>query len=463
MSPTSDPAPLLFTPTSNVLAHVGRCVILARELQRRGHRIIFAGLPRYLTDPGVVSSGEFEFYELPDFDLDEGLEILRTVRKRPLGYAIEANIAAERRLLRSLRPRAVIVDFRPSIYISARLHGVPLIALLGGRWLYQYAARPYRAFRTYAHYPLIRRLVGLRGADLLMPPLQRLAMRYKSGPLARAFKRHGLAARKTPWDMLVGDYNLILDTALMCPMKPLPDTFAKVGPIFWSPVQSLPPWVPELNHRRPLIYVTMGSTAHPALFRVLLEVFRGLKAQILMTTGGQITLRAEETPSNVRVEKYLPGAQVMAYVDLVIHHGGIGTVYQTISAAKPSIAVATHFEQEIIGAMLEDHGAGILLTMREVMRDPAVLTRTIAKVLSSTSPYQKHLARLQQDLQQYNPVQSAAMHIEAFLAALQGHHDSDQGQLANDVNSLGLAREQGGSGRYPLLARFELDGTNFER
>lgn len=98
MSPSPESEPLLFTPTSNVLAHVGPCVILAREWQRRGHRIVFAGLPRYLADPGVVSPGEFEFYEFPDFEFDKGLEILRTVRKRPLDRAIKANIAAELRL-----------------------------------------------------------------------------------------------------------------------------------------------------------------------------------------------------------------------------------------------------------------------------------------------------------------------------------------------------------------------------
>jgi UDP:flavonoid glycosyltransferase YjiC (YdhE family) len=394
--------------------------MLARELQRRGHRIAFAGLPKYLADPSVVSPGEFEFYDLPDFDLDEGLEILRTVRKRPLAHAIEANIAAELSLLDSLKPRVVIVDFRPTVYISARLRRLPLIALLGGRWLYQYAATPYGAFRTYAHYAVISKLVSTRGADLLMPALQRLAMRYKMRPMARAFKRHGLPPRRTPWEMLVGDYNLILDTDLMCPTKPLPGNFAKVGPIFWSPTQSLPPWVPELHHRRPLIYVTMGSTAHPDLFRALLEIFRGLKAHILMTTGGQITLRAEEIPPNVRVETYLPGEQVMAYVDLVIHHGGAGTVYQTISAGKPSIAVATHFEQEIVGGILEAQGAGIFLTMREVLSHPALLNRAVEKMLQNPTAFAQNIRRLHEDLQRYNPVQSAADHIEAFLTSTSG-------------------------------------------
>ena len=408
--------PILFTPTSNVLAHVGRSAILARALRERGHRIALAGMAKYLTDPSVVRAEEFAYYQLPDFDLDEGLEVLRSLRKLPLRQAIEHNIAAELALLDALQPRAVVVDFRPTMYISARLRHVPLIALLGGRWLYQYAAKPYLAFRTYAHYAIIRKLLGVQGADRLMPPLQRLAMRYKTVPFARAFKRHGLPPRRTPWDMLVGDYNLILDTDLLCPTRQLPANFIKVGPIFWSPEQPLPAWVTQLERRRPIIYVTLGSTAHPALFRQLLCILGGMEATVLMTTGGQITLQAHEIPANVHVEKYLPGTLVMQVTDLVIHHGGAGTVYQTIQAARPSIAVATHFEQELVSGILEEQSIGIFLTMQEVMAAPQRLIQAVTQILRCPGPYLANLRRLQEDLRRHDPVTTAADHIEGFLA-----------------------------------------------
>ncbi|MFO7774628.1 MAG: hypothetical protein R6W89_02400, partial [Candidatus Hydrogenedentota bacterium] len=55
---------LLFTPASNVLAHAGRCVILARALQERGWGVAFAGEPRYLRHPPVAEPGEFGFLHL---------------------------------------------------------------------------------------------------------------------------------------------------------------------------------------------------------------------------------------------------------------------------------------------------------------------------------------------------------------------------------------------------------------
>jgi UDP:flavonoid glycosyltransferase YjiC (YdhE family) len=345
--------------------------------------------------------------------------VLRTIGKRVSDQSIEQNIAAELQLLDDVKPLAAVVDFRPTMYISARVRRVPLIALVGGCWLYQYAATPYRAFRTYPHYPLVRRLLGVRGADACLPALQRLAMRYKTQPFARACRRHGIAPKHTPWELLVGDYNLILDSDLLSPTKDLPAHVKKVGPIFWSPTLPLPAWVATLDRSRPVVYVTMGSTAHPALFRRLLSIFQEMAVTVVMTTGGQITLEAEAIPANVRVETYLPGEQIMALADVVIHHGGAGTVYQTIAAGKPSIAVATHFEQEMIAARLDEQGAGIFLTMQDVMAKPENLAAALQRLLHHPQPYVENLRRLQQDLTRYDAVQAAADHIEAFLATSQ--------------------------------------------
>jgi len=314
-----------------------------------------------------------------------------------------------------VRPRVVIVDFRPTMYISARLRGVPLIALLGGRWLYQFAAKPYRASRTSALYPFMKWLTGVRGTDLFMPPLQRLAMRYKMVPLSRSFRRHGLKPKRTLWDMLVGDYNLILVTELFSPTKALPANFRQVGPIVWSPDLPLPAWTKTLHRSQPIIYVPLGSTAQPALFRLNLGILAQTGYQIVMTTGGQISLTANEIPRNFRVEKYLPGEQMMEFSDLVIHHGGAGTVCQTIKTGTPSVVVATHFEQEFHGEVLEEHGAGIFLTMKEVMANPALVIKAVETILQNPNPYRENIRRLQEDLKQYCPVKAAADSIEAFI------------------------------------------------
>ncbi|MBI3824854.1 MAG: hypothetical protein HY294_02540 [Candidatus Rokubacteria bacterium] len=409
------PGRLLFAPSSQVLAHVGRSVILARELARRGHRIAFAGVSRYLDDPTVVRPGEFEIHPLPDFDLAEGLEILRTIRKVPDRADIDANLAAELALLDRVRPDAVVVDFRPTMFLSARLRGIPVVSLVNGRWLYPYAARPYRGFRNYAAYDVLRRLVGRRGADLLMPPLFRLVLRHKIRPFARAFRRYGLPPRRQIWDLITGELTLVLDTELLSPMAGLPENFRMVGPIQWSPPVALPAWVEGLRGK-PIVYVTLGSTGHPDLFRYLLRALGGTPFEVLMSTGGQLDLAPAEVPENVHVAKFLPGDLSAELAEFVIHHGGAGTVYQTLAAGKPSIVIATHFEQELLGAALEEHGAAIFLVMREVARDPALLRDAIRRMVEGREAYRAGAARLQKDLQGYNGVATAADAIAQYLA-----------------------------------------------
>jgi UDP:flavonoid glycosyltransferase YjiC (YdhE family) len=47
---------ILLAPASDILFHVGRCVVLAHELARRGHRVTLAGTPRYLSPRGPTAS-----------------------------------------------------------------------------------------------------------------------------------------------------------------------------------------------------------------------------------------------------------------------------------------------------------------------------------------------------------------------------------------------------------------------
>jgi len=409
--------PLVFCPASEILAHVGRSLLVAREVQRRGHRVILAGTPTYLQNPALVRPDEFELYPIPDFSRAEGLEILRSLRRIPSRAEIERNIAAELEMLDRITPAAAVVDFRPTMFVSARARRIPVISLVGGVWLYQYAAKPYRALRTYQFYDTVRRLAG-DSAERVMPFLVRLAMRYKMLPFALAYRRHGLAPKWTPWEMIVGDYNLILDTELLSPMKPLPENFRRVGPIFWTADVPLPDRIRKLDRRTSIIYVTLGSTGHGDLFRHLLRVLGETEYQVVMSTGGQVAFAPGEIPRNIYVEAYVAGLLTSEVADLVIHHGGAGTVYQTLSAGRPSITIATHFEQELLGAAIEDQGAGIFLTMREVMADPRLLNRAIERIFANHTAYRANAERLREEVLKYDGVKMAADAIEEFVARL---------------------------------------------
>ncbi|MBI3951717.1 MAG: hypothetical protein HY314_14810 [Acidobacteria bacterium] len=415
------PTRILFTPASNILAHVGRCVVLARELKNRGHHVTLAGTPKFLRDPAVVQHEEFDTYPIPDYGAEEGLEILRKVRKTPCKQFLNEHIQAELQMLDQVRPDVVVNDFRLTLYISARLRSIPIISLVGGRYMYQYAAKPFKASRTHPSYPILMRLMGEKGTDVVLPSLQRWALRYKMWPFYDLSKQYGVEPKKDLWDFLVGEYNLILDTELLGPTKSLPENFRRVGPIAWTPQLPLPEWVQTLDRSRPVIYITMGSTGHPRLFRKMIQVLADTDYTVIMSTGGQIEVPDESLPKNFRVAKYLPGEQIMELANLVIFHGGAGTGYQAIGAGAPAIVIATHLEQEFVGEVLEENGAGIFLTMNRVLTTPSLIRTSIATMLENVELYRSNMTKLREDFLRYNPVRTAADCIEEFMNGSPSH------------------------------------------
>jgi MGT family glycosyltransferase len=322
-------------------------------------------------------------------------------------------------MLERLRPDLVIADFRLTMYISARVVKVPLVSLLSGQWMQQYVAKGFKAFRTLSLYPFVRSVVGKRGADLIMPPFQRLMIRYKMGPFRQALRKYQLEKKKTLWELLGGDFNLILDTALWSPMQTLPNNFRQIGPIVWTLEAPVPQWLSTLDKKRPLIYLTMGSTGHKGLFQKLVTMLAQTDYQTIISTGGQVTLGRENLPQNVHIAELLPGEKIMERADMVIYHGGNGTAYQAMKTGTPCIVIATHMDQELQGRTTEEHGVGIFLTMREVMTNPILAMKAVEKILADLPTYRQNMRKLQVDLLRYDGVKRAADGIEEFINQLE--------------------------------------------
>jgi UDP:flavonoid glycosyltransferase YjiC (YdhE family) len=406
---------IVFAPASGVMSHVVRCLVVGRVLKERGYEIIFAGLPRYLKDPSIVSPGELSYYPLPDFDTDEAMEALRSIKRPYTKETILNHIQEELRMFKELRPDLAVSDFRLTMYISARVAKVPLVSILNAHWLGKHFHGTYHAPDTHPIPLAMKRILGKRLADTSWIKVLNLIQRYKLSPYYSAFKRYHLKKKALIPELVVGEYNLILDTKLLGPTGDLPPNFLQVGPVIWSPDLPLPQWVKDLDRKRPIIYVTMGSTGHRDLFRMVFDTLRGSRYQVIMSTGGQIDLTKELIPEDFYIEKYLPGDKMMAITDCVICHGGNQTVYQAVMAGTPALVIATHIDQEWGGEMVDEHQAGMFLTMVKVMKDPSLLKRSVDRMFERLNVYRANMERLRADLAQYDPVIQAADGIENFL------------------------------------------------
>ena len=140
-----------------------------------------------------------------------------------------------------------------------------------------------------------------------------------------------------------------------------------------------PVWLGELP--RPLVYATLGTVFNtPAAFRPLLDALGDADVGAVVTVGRDVEPEAlGAVPANVRVEQFVPQAQVLPAVAAVISHGGSGTLLGALAAGVPLVLVpqgANQFENAVrcerIGVAANvPTGEPIGPALHAVLSDPA--------------------------------------------------------------------------------------------
>ena len=126
---------------------------------------------------------------------------------------------------------------------------------------------------------------------------------------------------------------------------------------------SLPLPLPDARADAPLVYVTMGTVFNnPEPIRVVLAALHELDVRVLVTVGPSGDPASLGTqPAHVRVERYVPQTLVLPHCDVVVSHGGSGTVLATIALGLPQLCVPQGADQYLNAAAVSSAGAGFSL------------------------------------------------------------------------------------------------------
>jgi UDP:flavonoid glycosyltransferase YjiC (YdhE family) len=117
-------------------------------------------------------------------------------------------------------------------------------------------------------------------------------------------------------------------------------------PTPWSPDAMVPSWL--LGPRRaPRAYLTMGTVfGNVDLLRSAALEIAGSGCEVLVASGPGIDPGALGVlPAAVHVEQEVPQAHLLPYVDLVVHHGGTGTVIGSLASGLPQIVMPQGADQ----------------------------------------------------------------------------------------------------------------------
>jgi UDP:flavonoid glycosyltransferase YjiC (YdhE family) len=132
-----------------------------------------------------------------------------------------------------------------------------------------------------------------------------------------------------------------------------------------SPVGPLPDW--WRGSDAPLAYMTFGTVlGHMSIatdvYRTALEAVADLEVRVLLTIGRSLDRSVlDPVPANVHVEAWVEQTHVLHEADVVVCHGGSGTVYGALAAGVPVVAIPIFADQFENARRVTEAGAGLVV------------------------------------------------------------------------------------------------------
>jgi len=188
------------------------------------------------------------------------------------------------------------------------------------------------------------------------------------------------------------------------PADPLPQTAHYVRPAVVD--QSEDPGLASSGSTRPSpgrhkVYVTLGTIFNQEagdLFRRVLTGLAALPAEVVATVGHQIDpIEVGPLPSNVRVESFVPLAHILGDtdVDVVVSHGGSGTVIATLAFGLPQVILPLGADQPLNADRCVALGVGIAL---DALHSSPTAIREATETVLTTETYRARASRVRAEI-----------------------------------------------------------------
>jgi UDP:flavonoid glycosyltransferase YjiC (YdhE family) len=345
--------------------HAFPAFALAEELHRRGHEVLVESWDQWrevMQRRGMnfTAAQEYTVYPPPSPDSPDG---------RTAAGAARALAA----MVEEFDPDLIVSDILTlAPALAAEVAGIPRATLIPHVYPVQAPGMPFfsmgfRPPRTAlgglgwrATYPLLatgfrqgRRELNRLRAKVGLPPQERLHGGVSAGLAIVATLPHLEYPRRWPEGVRV------------------------TGPLFFE----LPSDGVELpGGKEPLVVVAPSTSQDPQcnLLRAALEGLADEPVRVVATSNRHRPVERIEVPDNAALEPWLPYSQVMPHADLVICHGGHGTVVRALSHGVPVLVWPALGDMAENGARVSWAGCGLTLPRRLLSgRRLALVTRRL--------------------------------------------------------------------------------------
>lgn len=434
---------LFSTLVSNDLGLLTRSLPIARELRARGHQVAFCNPAK--APSKVVSDAGFENlpYEGPLYYLITGhfnipvlYQVFRSGNlKRDLGYLVSSMKHQKRfstaevwnvdhfeflmgafhegmvrhavdtwvSVIRAYNPDLVVDFWTSCACIAARACGKPLITVIQADVHPQ--SHGFVWWKEPPHdIPSPVAVINQIRAEHRLTPLEKTA------------------------ELFVGDKTLVVG---MPETDPLPETanVTYIGPVLWQKEQErLPAWFSDLGTNKPIIWLYPGNPQYipgthgwadsSVVTEACIEALKDKPVQVVFSGGHHsVPKRFLPLPSNFQHASFVPGLDMAARSDLMIHHGGYGSCQTGLFAGIPSLVIPSYSERESNARRVAAVGAGDLVLPTSDAKGwkkhvkAAEVSAKVDRMLSDAS-YKENAKKMSARLQSYGGAAYAASLID---------------------------------------------------
>jgi UDP:flavonoid glycosyltransferase YjiC (YdhE family) len=379
---------ILFTPSGVGLGHVGRCIPIARRLEKQGAEILFS---TYREGFRYVQQEGFQAVEAPDIGVqvkpDGSIDFrLTTVKPGPFGtiYTIAKQVDTEIDFIQAFKPDVVVSDSRASSLVAAKLLDIPRVCILNQFQVFIPRRRRFLKLARIADATTLT-LVGRVWADVNhilipdFPPPYTIATKNLNIPKAYHKKIR-----------FIGPILPVHSSSL----QDKKELRKKLG----------------LDETKPVVFAPISGPAKERAYftGALRQIFSRFHDdyQIVMSLGYPNGSMKPVVKGNLIVHGWIPNRfDYLKACDVVVSRGGHGTLSQSICYGKPMILVPTpsHTEQFYNAKKAVDLGVAEMIKQEELNKNS--LLASVRKVLEKNR-FQR-AEQLQQEISGCNGLELA--------------------------------------------------------
>jgi len=398
----------------NAQGHLNAMTALARQLQSRGHDVVF------LYSSGA---GGLPFVPGPDKDhFDENIgEASKMQGEDALKFGMRLLMTQTEAILRSL-PAIVQANGVDALLLDTVQYYIELGPMkLGMPYIHVSAAlhRDYSGYTPphFSDWPHETTPAALARNREGVAQWAKIVGEANAGVRAYAEK----ARLKIHWEDLgstLSPLALISQTprAFDFESSHWPQQFHHTGPFHNDKGRAKIDFPWERLTGEPLIYASMGTilNGRSDVFRTIVAgVAKHKDLQLVLSVGAQVDLeQIGPIPGNAIVVKRAPQLELLKQASVCITHAGLNTVLESLAQGVPQVAIPIAFDQPGVAARIAHKQTGVVTTLDKLTTDH--LSTLVGEVLNDAT-YRNNARKLQKAIAEANGLSVAADLVEESL------------------------------------------------